>query len=848
MHVYRSTQYRRLLLAGLALLGLTAAGCGQSGTPWSAPASGALRASGVVQTEQINIASELGGRVVAVPVAEGETVTAGQTIVQLDTALLDAQIAAGEALVAAAQAGLALAQAGARPGQIAVAEAQLRQAQAGRDAAAQALADLEALIAEPQEINLQIAVREAQLVAEQHRLAEAVARKDAAEHGMHESDAYRSELGAAKDTLGRIPGAGRTGLGSVGESIDLSRLLLELSYIPYWQGWVGVNAQAESIEGLRAILANLYEQKENPQELLARRDQARAGLAQAEALLAAAQAQLQALQAGASPEQIAALEARLAQAEAGLQALQEQRRMLEIRAPAAGTVLEIVTRPAEVAAAGATLLTLAGNGEVGLTVYVPETQIGQVHLGQAVEVRIDSFPGRAFAGRVSRIADRAQFTPRNVSTREERVNLVFAVEIRIANEDGALKPGMPADVLFAAGAAEGGAAKEAPRGPIAGALRGDVEPLQASGTVRAHEVRLAAELGGRIAAVHAQAGDAVQAGDVLVELDQTPWLLQLAQAEAALNTARADLATATAGPRPEEIAAMRAALAQAEAERDGALAAWQSARAALENPQQLDVQLAEARTQVALAAQAVEKAKADMWGVHRLRDANDPNGPGFLVTAADEAYAAALADEKAAQALLEHLEGIRERPLGFIAQAHAAEGQYRVAEAAVAVAQARLDDLLAGPRPEQVAVAEAAVAQAEAQLRVVQVQLAKATLQSPINGVVLHQELRAGEVAAPAATILTLADLSEVSLDVYVPENRIGWVRLGQAVQVTVDSFPGRTFAGRVSRIGDEPEYTPQNVATAEGRLNTFYVVEIRLPNPEGLLKPGMPADALFGQ
>lgn len=85
-----------------------------------------------------------------------------------------------------------------------------------------------------------------------------------------------------------------------------------------------------------------------------------------------------------------------------------------------------------------------------------------------------------------------------------------------------------------------------------------------------------------------------------------------------------------------------------------------------------------------------------------------------------------------------------------------------------------------------------------------------------------------------------------VTLEVFVPQNRIGQVQLGQPVQVTLDAFPGRSFEGRVMRIGDEPEFTPRNVATAEERLNTFYAVRIRLENPEGLLKPGMPADARF--
>ena len=113
------------------------------------------------------------------------------------------------------------------------------------------------------------------------------------------------------------------------------------------------------------------------------------------------------------------------------------------------------TRPGEVAAPGATLLTVADIGEVVLTVYVPETRIGQVQLEQRVEIGVDSFPNRTFAGTVSHISDRAEFTPRNVATTEERVNLVFAIEISIPNRDGALKPGMPADVVFQATDIEG---------------------------------------------------------------------------------------------------------------------------------------------------------------------------------------------------------------------------------------------------------------------------------------------------------------------------------------------------------------------------------------------------------
>ncbi len=76
--------------------------------------------------------------------------------------------------------------------------------------------------------------------------------------------------------------------------------------------------------------------------------------------------------------------------------------------------------------------------------------------------------------------------------------------------------------------------------------------------------------------------------------------------------------------------------------------------------------------------------------------------------------------------------------------------------------------------------------------------------------------------------------------------NRLGEVQLGQSVDVMVDSFPERRFQGRVVHIADQPQYTPRSVATKEERVNTVYGVKIRLPNPEGLLKPGMAADAVF--
>ena len=374
----------------------------------------------------------------------------------------------------------------------------------------------------------------------------------------------------------------------------------------------------------------------------------------------------------------------------------------------------------------------------------------------------------------------------------------------------------------------------------------------ASGTIRAREIRIASELGGRIQQIAVDEGDVVSAGDVLVQLDTTPWELELLPAEAAIETAKAELVATMAGPRASEVEGAEAALALAKVKRDGAYEAWQRALDVLDDPQSLDSQIVEVQTQVRLAAQGVELAEAELQAAQLTRDQTREDTPerrsaDYQVVAAQEALEAARADETTAQRALNTLWAIRQEPLGLIAQAHVAEGEFRAAEAEVAVAEARLADIRDGPLPEDIAMDRTAVSKAQAEVDLLNLRIARSTLKSPVDGTVMVRVLDVGELAGPAVTICTVADLSEVRLDVYVALNRLGEVHLDQEVEVSVDSFPDRTFKGHVVRIDNEPEYTPRNVATKEERLNTFYAVEIRLWNPEGLLKPGMPADARFG-
>jgi HlyD family secretion protein len=180
------------------------------------------------------------------------------------------------------------------------------------------------------------------------------------------------------------------------------------------------------------------------------------------------------------------------------------------------------------------------------------------------------------------------------------------------------------------------------------------------------------------------------------------------------------------------------------------------------------------------------------------------------------------------------------------AQANAARSQVEIAATGVELAQAQLEGLEMGATPEQIAAAEAQVAIARAALESLQVQATKFTLQAPISGLVLERPVHVGEVALPGAPLVTLADLDHLTLTVYVPEDQLGRVQIGQPVSVTVDAYPGRAFTGSVSFIAGQAEFTPKNVQTREERVNMVFAVKVQLPNPDHALKPGMPADAVL--
>jgi multidrug resistance efflux pump len=142
--------------------------------------------------------------------------------------------------------------------------------------------------------------------------------------------------------------------------------------------------------------------------------------------------------------------------------------------------------------------------------------------------------------------------------------------------------------------------------------------------------------------------------------------------------------------------------------------------------------------------------------------------------------------------------------------------------------------------------AQKAAQQAQASLDLLDAQIAKLTLYAPKDGAVLTRNVEPGEFVQPGAVTFALADLNDMTITVYVPEDRYGQISLGQQAQVTVDSFPGETFRAEVIHIADQAEFTPRNIQTVEGRSSTVYAIKLKVLDSEGKLKIGMPADVVF--
>lgn len=405
--------------------------------------------------------------------------------------------------------------------------------------------------------------------------------------------------------------------------------------------------------------------------------------------------------------------------------------------------------------------------------------------------------------------------------------------------------------------------------------------LLASGTIEATETDVSFKISGRVIERTVDEGDRVRPGQLIARLEgaelvaetdrlraslaasqtrlpqletEIAWRDELMKrdverARAVLAGREERLAELRAGSRPEEIAEAEAAVANRR-ERLAELKAGS-------RPQ--EIQRAEAEVREAKAS--LDKAEQDFKRYDELYHRK--------LVAAMERDVYRTAFEVAAQ---RHRSALERRNL--VKEGARAE-EIRAAEAEVRQALARLALVRQGPRAEEITRAAADVQEARAMLRraeagelevthtrqrlatlqadiardraalaAAEAQLSYTLLRSPQAGVVLRKHVEPGEMIAAGTPVVTVADLESIWLKIYVPEPQLGRVKLGQATEITTDSYAGTIYRGRVTFINSEAEFTPKNVQTPEERVKLVFAVKVTVGNPNQELKPGMPADA----
>jgi HlyD family secretion protein len=382
-----------IVLAGLALSAWSWWGNRRNG-------GDVISASGRIEVTEVNVSSKLTGRIATLAVDEGTDVKQGQLIATLEGEELQAQLRQARASQQSAEAKLAQARITLRVEPITV-QSQIHQAEAALRSAEERVQLLQAgpRIQEIEEGRANL--RQAQARLEIARLTR---------------DRYRALL---------IDGA-------------ISKQEVDRTDTDYDAAEAAVRATKERLgmleEGSRL---------EDVRAARAERDRAAAALDAARASEATIRVREQ---------EVRVAEAAVREAQANVNRLETQVAELQVFAPLDATVLTKAMEAGEVVAAGKPVVLLGDLDHPWIKVYVPETSLGKIKLGTAARVFVDSFPQQPFQGMVSWISDQAEFTPKNVQTAEERVNLVYAVKVTIQNAQRKLKAGMPADAELLIGA------------------------------------------------------------------------------------------------------------------------------------------------------------------------------------------------------------------------------------------------------------------------------------------------------------------------------------------------------------------------------------------------------------
>jgi HlyD family secretion protein len=355
--------------------------------------------------------------------------------------------------------------------------------------------------------------------------------------------------------------------------------------------------------------------------------------------------------------------------------------------------------------------------------------------------------------------------------------------------------------------------------------------LYYSGIIEATQANIAFQVSGRVQEVPVDEGQAVKAGSLLAVLFRGEFAAHRDQARANLKQQQNNLA------QLETVLEVNRKVLPAEVERaeasEKALAAQLAQAESGYRPQELkSAQLAADEARAALEDARRNKERYDHLFSRNVVAERDRDTAKLRFETALKEYG------RAYQNLAMLREGYRREDI------ETARARLKEAQAAVKLARSNLKKIEVAE--QEVAAARARLEAAGAALDLAEIQLDYTELRAPFDGVIVSRNIEPGEVVSPGQEVISISDLSEVDLKVFVPETEIGKVKPGQSAAVKVDTFPDKTYQGAVAFISPEGEFTPKIIQTHKERVKLVFLVKITIPNPNLELKTGMPADAWF--
>ncbi len=353
--------------------------------------------------------------------------------------------------------------------------------------------------------------------------------------------------------------------------------------------------------------------------------------------------------------------------------------------------------------------------------------------------------------------------------------------------------------------------------------------IEASGTIETTEVDVSYQVAGRVQELLVQEGDRVSQEQVISKLDRQPLFEALQRAQAQLESAKVTLLQ-----QQEALAMAKKTLQQQQEAAQAAVAAAEAMYEQARTGPRIQ-ELKEAEASLASAEAAVTKAKLDRDRAQELVKRKVYSQAAL--DAAEATFSSASSQRDAAKQALDLLyEGTRQE------QIDSAQAQLRQSKAALAQATSNLMQIQIKER--DVAGAKARLQDAQAAYNIAEINLNYGFLKAPVSGWVLLKNIEAGEVVNVGTPVVTLGNIEDLWMNVYVGEREVGRLRLGGPVTVRVDSYPNEAFLGKIIFISQEAEFTPKNIQTKDERTKLVYRVKVSIQNKDQKLKPGMPADA----